>query len=970
MIASLKGYGRIARTLIVAVSALLVVGIVASLYMSVRARHNAETQAVDQARTIADRTLSLVFQPSDVSGPVDAARAGSLSQDIQSTVVDPSDFDVVTLWDPEATILYSTELGRISNQLMGETDRIKEALKGNAQTRDADGMFSVMLPLRFRSGVGGPAVVELSRADGPIASAAGPWRTNAMFLFALTLLLGVAGYVVMRVTAMSTDAAAQPGAQQPVVHQQQVQPTRPIRLPQTVIREEADARHKAEGRAQAAEERLGLLQEQYRKALEELQQYQHLSREPRGPADPRLEERALRAEGQVQTLTQQIQTLTLERERLANQLQDLTHRIDTPLADGVSPEHELLLREAELQIGGMRSKLESNHAELVDAKGALAAAQTELGQARHDLDETRTELRALRTEEQRAAMLADELRSTKAELESLQASQRAELVEREAEFEEKVRATREEFQRQLEEFETSYQGQVGQKEADLIGRITQAENEAREAVRELESARSEVQAARAEAAGREQRLIEATDELSGKRREIATLQAEIKERSVSIAQTRKEADDMRRSLVGLQADLVRADGSVTAMRTELEAEQARADELQSLAATSESARHALEQRVDNVTRQLEDAVGENAELNRRLQEVEARRQLELADDPARAQIDELLRVTQERLAGQTEKLISAEDRVKELEATLVSANEKIEVVEGELRTHQMSEALREMREHEAPEPAAAREDVVVATTEDRRAATPFLNELSLDAKKTLSRIGGITQLMKHKKDTKDQAQLIKQLTTYTRRLEHTVTDLAEADNLARGAVDLQVRNTDLEALVNRVVEEADIAGDYDLRIVAEPVKLRVDQTRTEQILGGLLRYTDERTSSGETIIVRLQNMDGGALLSVEDPQPSAEATISPVVRRFAEVQGGWAKIEARENGGTAFRVFLPDAASPARASSGAPADLAPELQIVVDESPDTVQPEESFEAQAGRILSEELRRLAERNSGH
>ena len=99
---------------------------------------------------------------------------------------------------------------------------------------------------------------------------------------------------------------------------------------------------------------------------------------------------------------------------------------------------------------------------------------------------------------------------------------------------------------------------------------------------------------------------------------------------------------MRRSLVGLQADLARADDSVTAMRTELEAEQARADELQSLAATSESARHALEQRVDNVTRQLEDAVGENAEVNRRLQEVEARRQLELADDPARAQIDELL----------------------------------------------------------------------------------------------------------------------------------------------------------------------------------------------------------------------------------------------------------------------------------------------------------------------------------------
>ncbi len=966
MIASLKGYGRIARTLIVAVSALLVVGMVASLYMSVRAKHNAESQAVDQARTIADRTLSLVFQPSDVGGPVDGPRASSLSQQIQSTVVDPSDFDVVTLYDPEATILYTTELGRIGNQLLGETDRIKAALKGDAQTKEADGLFSVMLPLRFRSGVGGPAVVELSRPDGPIAAASGPWRTNAMFLFAMTVLLGMAGFVVVRVTALSNEAPAT--ASQPIVQQQQVaQAARPIRVPQPGIREEADARHKAEGRAQAAEERLSLLQEQYRKSLEELQQYQRLSREPRGPSDPRLEERALRAEGQVQTLTQQIQTLTLERERLATQLQDLTHRIDEPLAEGASPEQELLLREAELQIGSMRSQLETNHNELLDAKDALAAAQTELGQARRDLDETRTELRALRTEEQRAAMLADELRSTKAELESIRASQRAELVEREAEFEEKVRATREEFQRQLEEFETTYQGQVGQKEANLIGRITKAENDAREAMHELESARSEVKAARAEAADRERRLIEATDELSGKRQEITALQNEIKERSVAVGQSRKETDDMRRSLVGMQADLARADESVTAMRTELEAEQSRADELQALAATSESARHALEERVDSVTRQLEDAVAENAELNRRLQEVEARRQLELADDPARAQIDDLLRVTQERLAGQTEKLISAEDRVKELEASLTSANERIEVVEGELRTHQMSEALREMREHEAPEPAAVREDTFVASAEDRRSAAPFLNELSLDAKKTLSKISGITQLMKHKKDSKDQAQLIKQLTTYARRLEHTVSDLAEADNLARGSVDLQVRNTDLEALVNRVVEEADIADDYDLRIVAEPIKLRIDQARTEQILGGLLRATNERTSSGEIIVVRLQQMDGGALLSVEDPGPPTEAAISPVVRRFAEVQGGWAKIEARENGGTAFRVFLPDTGSPA-ASSGGHDDLAPELRILVDDSAESVQPEESFEAQAGRILSEELRRLAERNS--
>jgi hypothetical protein len=81
-------------------------------------------------------------------------------------------------------------------------------------------------------------------------------------------------------------------------------------------------------------------------------------------------------------------------------------------------------------------------------------------------------------------------------------------------------------------------------------------------------------------------------------------------------------------------------------------------------------------RAEKLVRQLEDAAAENAELNRRLQDFEARRQLELADDQGRAQIDQLLQVTQERLAGQTEKLIAAEDRAKELETDLITARNR------------------------------------------------------------------------------------------------------------------------------------------------------------------------------------------------------------------------------------------------------------------------------------------------------
>jgi len=129
MIASLKGYSRIARTLLGILGGLLIIGIIGSLLMGVRAKRTAEDMVITQARAIADSSLSLLFEPSDLTGPASAARATELTSQIRSVVIDPSDFDLVTIYSPEGTILYSTDTGRIGNELPGEKDQIKEALK-------------------------------------------------------------------------------------------------------------------------------------------------------------------------------------------------------------------------------------------------------------------------------------------------------------------------------------------------------------------------------------------------------------------------------------------------------------------------------------------------------------------------------------------------------------------------------------------------------------------------------------------------------------------------------------------------------------------------------------------------------------------------------------------------------------------------------------------------------------------------
>jgi signal transduction histidine kinase len=524
----------------------------------------------------------------------------------------------------------------------------------------------------------------------------------------------------------------------------------------------------------------------------------------------------------------------------------------------------------------------------------------------------------LRTEEQRAAMLEDELRAARAELESERASHRANLVEREADLEDKVRTTREEFQDQLEALEARHRDDL-----DAIERETAVRIAAIEA-----SAAQDLEALRADLADR-------TDRFAGAEQEIANASAAAQQLGDELAEAQRALADARAGLEGREAEVA----GMTDVIARLERQATDA-----------------EQRASKLASDLGDATQDNADLNRRLQELESRRALETAATEGRADLDDLLRITQERLAGQTEKLIAAEERSHDLQRELDQKLERIDEVESELRQHQMSEAMRQIRgEHE---PAAADSPIPAgdaAPLEDRRATSPFVKELSLDAKKSLSRIQGLTQILKHKKDAKDQAQLIRQLTTYVRRLDHVVSDLTDAEELVRGTVELHPKRTDLEALVQRVVEESGIEETHTVHLDTERIVVALDQLRTEQILAGLLRGSGDRTASNKTIRVRLKSVEGGAMLSVEDPEPSSDASLSPVVQRFAEIQGGWAKVESDEEGGSSFRVFLPVTEADAANGNGDGTDL----HILVEGQ------QEPWNKDAEQILVQELHRLSE-----
>ncbi|MCD6022255.1 MAG: sensor hybrid histidine kinase, partial [Actinomycetia bacterium] len=517
-------------------------------------------------------------------------------------------------------------------------------------------------------------------------------------------------------------------------------------------------------------------------------------------------------------------------------------------------------------------------------------------------------------------------------------------------------ALREEFQTQLAEAETRHAAELAKTEKEYEDRVTAVAKGAEEASARVAAAGADLEAARAESEARVVDLASARAELEAAHDRIALLQQGLSERQGAFDGAANEVRRAQEDRHALAEEIAKLKAALDKAQSELASERATRVALESSDALTQEETARLAERAERLAAELEAATQANTETNRRLQEMEARRALEVAEDEGRAHLDELLTATQQRLAGQSEKLIAAEERVREMERQAVLDAERLEELQAKLRQHQMADQMRELQgpKHEH------RETDDGAPAEDRRMSTPFLKEMSMDAQKTISRMIGVTQLLKHKPGAKEQAQLVQQLNAHARRLDNTIRDLSDIDSLVTGTIALEWRNTDLESLMRRVVDESGIATDQDVRVEAEPVTISVDRTRTEQILLGLLGGVADRTPAGKTITVRLLHERGGALIVVEDAEASSETSLSPMVRRLAEVQGGWAKIEPREGGGSSFTVFLP-----AGGAAGPDPSEHTEEESAPEPVADEVEHDPNHWVKAEQALVRELRQLSQ-----
>jgi len=277
----------------------------------------------------------------------------------------------------------------------------------------------------------------------------------------------------------------------------------------------------------------------------------------------------------------------------------------------------------------------------------------------------------------------------------------------------------------------------------------------------------------------------------------------------------------------------------------------------------------------------------------------------------------------------------------------------------------LNEAADGIREREA-----LRTRERLALREADRAKDEFLAMLGHELRNPLSAITTSVQVMRAApagSGMETQARAI--IERQSRQMTRLIEDLLDISRLTMGKVRLHPEAFDLEQLVRHLVQTWEQSRRIEpgrVSVLAQPVWVRADRARIEQVFANLLDNATKFTPPNRMIAVEVRRDAGDAVLEVRDqgagiaPEMLGEVfklfVQGPqgpdrtrgglglglaVVRRLVEMHGGSVRAaSAGANLGATFTVRLPAIEAVLHAGELRPADVPPRLRILVIEDND------------------------------
>ena len=180
----------------------------------------------------------------------------------------------------------------------------------------------------------------------------------------------------------------------------------------------------------------------------------------------------------------------------------------------------------------------------------------------------------------------------------------------------------------------------------------------------------------------------------------------------------------------------------------------------------------------------------------------------------------------------------------------------------------------------------------------------------------------------------DRSEMVAYLVQQATRLDRLLSDLLDIDRLRHGLIGPSLQPTDVGRLAETVVADHDADG-HPIEVRAGTVVADVDAAKVERILENLIANAVKYTPEGTEIRVRVESVDDGVLLAVDDrgpgvPESDREAIFGifnrgmeaaaqgpgagiglSLAARFVALHDGRIWVEDNPGGGASFRVVLP-----------------------------------------------------------
>jgi two-component system, chemotaxis family, CheB/CheR fusion protein len=250
----------------------------------------------------------------------------------------------------------------------------------------------------------------------------------------------------------------------------------------------------------------------------------------------------------------------------------------------------------------------------------------------------------------------------------------------------------------------------------------------------------------------------------------------------------------------------------------------------------------------------------------------------------------------------------------------------------------------------------------------------FLAVLSHELRNPLAPIRSSLHVLAHATDAGAAAKAHEIIARQVGHLARLVDDLLDVTRISNGKLQVERRSMDLRDLAQRTAE--DHRGLFTAREVAlevalpdEPLWVDGDATRLAQAIGNLLQNSAKFTSSGDSVRLSLDEVDGSAVLCVRDtgvgidpamiprlfqPFSQADTTLNrrfgglglglALVKGLVETHGGTIDVSSGGKGaGAEFVVRLALAAAPARIEVAPTAAPRPRRILVIEDNLDAAE---------------------------